>query len=69
MITKIQLEKADEREIRISIDFTVPSDISSDILEPDYLEVRFNLPQLIVDAATGEALIDQELVYWVLMEP
>ena len=55
--------------MRISIDFAVPSDISSDILEPDYLEVRFNLPQLIVDAATMEPLLDYQLVYEVLMQP
>jgi len=36
---------------------------------PDYLEIRFDLPQLIIDSETDEPLFDEAIVYRVLLEP
>ena len=41
---------ADEQTITFNVQFTKPSDITTDINNPDYLKVQFLVPELIVNA-------------------
>ena len=42
--------------LTFKVQFRDPSVISTDPLEPDYLDIQFVVPELIIDAWTGEPL-------------
>ena len=55
-IADVSLLRSSDTSIAMQIAFSEASSISSDISEPDELRVEFSLPQLFLDAETGEPL-------------
>ena len=49
-IESLKLDKIDEKSIYLSVYFRYPNVISSDLLEPDALEITFLQPDAIIDA-------------------
>ena len=63
------IDEVTETSIDISINFDKPSMISTDQSSPDVLEVKFVLPDVIVDAETGEKLEpdETELIFYLTL--
>ena len=55
-IADIALSSVGDRHLQISVAFNKPTDITADIAEPDKLEIKFNIPELIIDAETSKNL-------------
>ena len=55
-ITDVTLSSVGDRLLKISVAFSKPSDISKELTEPDGLEVKFNMPELFIDAETNVPL-------------
>ena len=54
----VKLTESTDTSVKINIDFGDVDAISQDINEPDEVSVKFVMPELFVDAETGESLSD-----------
>ena len=57
-IVNVKLTESTDTSVKIKIDFGDVDAISRDINEPDEVSVKFVMPELFVDAETGESLSD-----------
>ena len=55
-----KLTKFDPLMLTIEVSFCNPKDITSDILEPDVMEITIALPQLFIDAETNKSIQTDE---------
>ena len=57
-IVNVKLTESTDTSVKIKIDFGDVDAISQDINQPDEVSVKFVMPELFVDAETGESLSD-----------
>ena len=64
-----EIGEVTEKSIEIIVSFDKPSMISTDQSSPDVLEVKFVLPDVIVDAETNEKLEleETELIFYLTL--
>ena len=55
-ISGYTLEKIEDSSMTINVNFTNPLDVSKRVIEPDSLDIKINMPQLIKDKETGDEL-------------
>ena len=68
-IQGMDLIKVTDRTLEIDVLFSDPSAITQNILEPDLLELKIALPQVIVDAETYEQLQETNSFVETTMQP
>ena len=69
-IKQVNLTVAEnDHDLAIDIQFNSPANITTDISEPDQLNVDFLLPNLILDAADNSPFESETLFYKVELQP
>ena len=62
-ISGFTLEKIEDSSMTINVNFTNPLDVSKRVIEPDSLDIKITMPQLIKDKETGDELEVEETYF------
>ena len=55
-VKSLELLSVEDQSIEVQVIFSDPNSISTDIKDPDFLEITITTPNFFIDAATGEPL-------------
>lgn len=68
-IASIVVDKVEDRSITLKVVFNQPTDITTNIMEPDKLVIQFTDPEAIIDAQTGQPLEPQNREFFLFLQP